>query len=100
MTQLALETNQVYTLKYNSLSEEPNIFIASYSQDGKFSWATRTTSNETLYSPSIACDKDGHVYLMGEYNYTMNIFDSQNQDKPIATLTTTDGENPFSIKFL
>jgi hypothetical protein len=40
---------------------------------------------------------------MGEYNYTMNIFDSQNQDKPIATLTTTDGEeynqDIFIIKY-
>lgn len=96
-------THQVYTLKYNSMNENPNVFIASYNQDGKFSWATRATSNESLYTPSIACDTDGHVYLMGEYNYTMNIFDSQNQDKPIATLTTTDGEeynyDIFIIKY-
>lgn len=95
-------THQVYTLKYNSINDEPNVFIASFSQDGKFSWATRTTSNEYLYSPSITADKDGHVYLMGSYNFTMNIYDSQNQNKPIATLTTTDGENNediFIIKY-
>jgi len=103
-------THIAYTLKYDSVNDSENAFISCFNQDGEFSWATKVaTSSFTSYADtwkiSISADKDGHVYLMGCYEQLLNIYDSQNNDKPVATLSKTyddvENNNPdiFIIKY-
>jgi len=102
-----------YTLvekDYNDGEDDESIFIACYDQDGILSWATKaatapnSTENDT-YDASIVADKDGHVYLMGEYESLLNIYDAQHNDKPVATLTmdeqddNNDDDDLFIIKY-
>jgi len=91
-----------YTLaekEYDGEDEE-SIFIACYDQDGILSWATKaatapnSTGNDT-YDATIVADKDGHVYLMGEYEGLLNIYDAQHNDKPVATLTIDEQDNNY-----
>jgi len=102
-------THIAYTLSYDYVNESENAFISCFDQDGKFSWATKTATlaNDFYYSDaykiSIAADKDGHVYFMGSYEYTLNIYDAQNNDIPVVTLTKFDNNlyqtDIFIIKY-
>uniref|UniRef100_A0A6C0IG15 Bulb-type lectin domain-containing protein n=1 Tax=viral metagenome TaxID=1070528 RepID=A0A6C0IG15_9ZZZZ len=91
-------THIAYTLQYEWINESTNGFIACFDQDGKFSWATRALTiasdndDTDVYDLVVSADKDGHVYLMGEYSSQLNIYDAQNNDKPVATLTKANSE--------
>ena len=107
------ELHIAYTLEYDNVNESDNVFLACFNQDGIFSWATRTATvaldnyegTGNVYDMTITADKDGHVYLLGEYEIEMNIYDAQNNDNPVATLKMTeDSENDghsdlFIIKY-
>lgn len=99
-----------YTLAYDNYVDDYNesIFLSCFDQDGMFSWATKvvTAANDNsddTYDATIVADKDGHVYLMGEYEGAINIYDAQNNDKPVATLTVDDyngdDDDIFIIKY-
>jgi microcystin-dependent protein len=101
------DTNhEAFTLKYDGINDSSNGFISCFDQDGNFSWAIKATStasdddDNNVYDLVVAADKDGHVYLMGGYRDQLNIYDSQNNDNPIATLTKADDEDDvFIIKY-
>jgi len=92
------ELHIAYTLEYDNVNDSDNVFLACFNQDGIFSWATRTATvglnsyegTGAVYDITITADKDGHVYLLGEYEIEMNIYDAQNNDKPVATLKMTE----------
>ena len=101
-------THASYTLKWDDVNDSRNVFISCFNQDGQFSWATKAASaaNDEGYSDvfdsSIAADKDGHVYLMGGYGMELNIYDSQSNSKPVATLKKadeSDQDDVFIIKY-
>jgi len=104
------ESYIAYTLPYDVINDSSHGFISCFDQDGKFSWATRALSSATndedyayVFNLAVAADKDGHVYLMGCYEYQLNIYDAQNNDKPVATLTKANSEtyqaDIFIIKY-
>jgi microcystin-dependent protein len=91
-----------FTLNYSSYDESSNVFLACFSNDGKLNWVTRVASNETVRDNSIVADSQGYVYLIGTYEYKLNIFDSSNQIIPIATLNkeiNTYDEDIFIVKY-
>ena len=105
-------THVAYTLSYDDASDGSNVFISCFDQDGMFSWATKaaasvnnnTGNDGSANDINISADKDGYVYLMGEYNVLLNIYDAQSNNKPVATLTKTyenegGDEDIFIIKY-
>ena len=103
------ETHIAYTLPWDGVNEAGNAFISCFDQDGVFSWATKaatTASNNdwtNVFDLVVAADKDGHVYLMGGYGLLLNIYDAQNNDTPVATLTKANDnieqDDVFIIKY-
>ena len=99
-------TYKAYTLKYDDINESKNAFLSCFNQDGIFNWAskvaasTSTTLEPDVWDVSISADKDGHVYLMGNYEYLLNIYDCQNNDKPIATLSKANESDYQSDIFI
>jgi microcystin-dependent protein len=98
-----------YTLHYDYVNESRNGFISCFDQDGKFSWVTKAATignnndDSNIYDLVVAADKDGHVYLMGGYSESLNIYDAQHNDKPVATMTKANSEiyqaDIFIIKY-
>ncbi len=93
-------SNVAYSLKYSSVYGNSNTFIASFDKNGKLSWATRAASNNSVSDNSISADKDGHVYLMGTYETLLYMYDAQNNDTPIATMTKASGSEGDSDIFI
>jgi microcystin-dependent protein len=79
------------------------MFLACFESNGAFSWATRAASNSDVRDNSIVADKDGHVYLIGTYESLLYIYDANNNESPVATLTKAsnqDGDDDiFIIKY-
>ena len=104
-------SHAAYTLQYEDRNDSRNIFIACFNQDGKFSWASKVASAPSnseddtgVYDSSVTADKDGHVYLIGEYSSLLNIYDANSNDKAVATLTKVDNDEDdqsdiFIIKY-
>lgn len=100
-------THVAYTLSYDDVNDGSNAFISCFDQDGMFSWATKAATAVNSFGSAndinISADKDGYVYLMGEYNALLNIYDAQSNNKPVGTLTKTNIDNEdediFIIKY-
>lgn len=99
-------THVAYTLSYDDANGS-NVFISCFDQDGMFSWATKAATAVNNFGSAnditISADKDGYVYLIGEYNMLLNIYDVQSNNKPVATLTKSNEDNEdediFIIKY-
>lgn len=46
----------------------PNAFLAKYTTDGDYMWAKNITSNDAVYSNSIAVDISGNAYVTGSFS--------------------------------
>ncbi len=47
-----------------------NVFIAKYDTNGNFDWISKAGGSDNPINSCILADKDGHVYLAGEFNTT------------------------------
>jgi len=96
-----------YTLDYSEfgLYNGNNCFLSAFDQDGKFSWATKVamtdTDHEGFGTPSVTADKYGHVYLLGNYDNNLYIYDAQNNETNVAVLKSSDiyDHDIFIIKY-
>lgn len=101
-------THISYTLPFDDINNDDNVFISCFNQDGQFSWATKAAAaavntdefTSNVFDPCIASDKDGHVYLMGGYSSQLNIYDSQSNGKPVGTLTKSDDNVGYDDVFI